>query len=344
MEVLKSFDTRFEVPNSMLKTVEQIEVDEALEFPDFDSLKLEEVTASQITTQITDTSGTEVEDSKSKLKYSLELIWLQCDLIKNTTYFATEVPSAQSCYQSLVKTYKDFLREVPNMDGIPLLRTEDLTFKPIRSYTGGKYRNKKIKSLPKRRKRQKHSKEVTLGEVMDGRVTLQVGNSTLQEVSSEELMRDLKESQKSDYACNIDLEHAKLEEVSCGEMLSTVHTKEPEGGPNRRLKVLLSSNISDKFTFYEASSIASRIAFGNGFIDQSVSEEIEVPSSSYSGNKINVKAALYWDNKRLLTSSIYYLVAKVGPFPVRDVDILPLQGLQYQTGLVSKCMQCFYLR
>lgn len=38
---------------------------------------------------------------------------------------------------------------------------------------------------------------------------------------------------------------------------------------------------------------------------------------------------------RSLTSAIYYIVAKVGHHFLRDIDILPLQGLAWQTDVVS---------
>lgn len=38
---------------------------------------------------------------------------------------------------------------------------------------------------------------------------------------------------------------------------------------------------------------------------------------------------------RILTSSVYYTVAKIGPYVLKDVDMLPLQGEHWQTDQVT---------
>ena len=38
---------------------------------------------------------------------------------------------------------------------------------------------------------------------------------------------------------------------------------------------------------------------------------------------------------RSMNSAIYYIVAKIGNHFLRDIDILPLQGLAWQTNVVS---------
>ena len=42
----------------------------------------------------------------------------------------------------------------------------------------------------------------------------------------------------------------------------------------------------------------------------------------------------YKNSQRILTSCIYYMVAKIGNFILKDVDLLPLQGLTWQTDQV----------
>ena len=40
-------------------------------------------------------------------------------------------------------------------------------------------------------------------------------------------------------------------------------------------------------------------------------------------------------NRCNYTSAIYYIWAKIGNYYLKDVDILPLQGLSWQTNVVS---------
>ena len=40
-------------------------------------------------------------------------------------------------------------------------------------------------------------------------------------------------------------------------------------------------------------------------------------------------------NRCNYTSAIYYIWAKIGNYFLKDVDILPLQGLSWQTNVVS---------
>ena len=40
-------------------------------------------------------------------------------------------------------------------------------------------------------------------------------------------------------------------------------------------------------------------------------------------------------NRQNYTAAIYYTWAKLGDFILKDVDILPLQGLSWQTNVVS---------
>lgn len=258
-EILRTYDSRFEVPASLKEIKNQIDSEQPEELlPDMSNLKLEEVSKEELCRQLT-TRGTEEdsleEDTNEKLKPTLELIRQQCDLLKNATYFATQLSSAEKCYESLCTIYKDFLKEVPKVEGIPVLRTEDLKFKTIKGYTPGKFNNRRIRKIPIRRK-QKHSKEVSLEEFANN--------------FDEE--NQIQESQSSE----INLENAKLEEIPKEELLSNI-TSPTYKKPAQRIKVVLCSNVNKGFVSLETGELRPRVGFGAGYIEEYL--EAESPAS-----------------------------------------------------------------
>ena len=67
-----------------------------------------------------------------------------------------------------------------------------------------------------------------------------------------------------------------------------------------------------------------------------------VECQQWSTNKVVSTSTKYDLNRRNYTSAIYYIWAKIGKYFLKDIDILPLQGLSWQTSVVV--FSCLYNR
>ena len=59
-----------------------------------------------------------------------------------------------------------------------------------------------------------------------------------------------------------------------------------------------------------------------------------LPVVVYDQNKSNEK---YKQMRRIVTSSVYYVIAKIGSYVLKDIDLLPLRDLTWQTDKASIC-------
>ena len=170
----------------------------------------------------------------------------------------------------------------------------------------------------------------------------------MKEISEDTFLREINDNNdyfKSTESISVNLGDAKLEEISDNTFLKDLtgnsqknSQKRPRISTEKKLKLVLCSKLSQGFSSLETTEVKPRIGFGSGYIEEYLEEVDECAKRKKSDCEIEGrrnKLNLYWDNKRMLTSSVYYVVAKTAGMVIRDIDLLPLQGMHWQTGVVS---------
>ena len=257
-DILKAVCNRFLVPATLKEVQEQVIAD-AEEVPDLASMKFEEVTEEEAARAMggkEDEVDPVIEDRGIDLEKALDLLRGQCDLFRNATYYCTSPEAALGSYETLAKVYHNFLQEIPNVRGAPVLRSKDLRFKTLAGTVPRRYKGRVIKPLRPKKRPQKAAKLVSLEEVLP------------------------KEKGKNDVILDDSMEVVcDPKEEECRDRLKGKTT-------TQKIKILLCSRGSDHIrSCYSAGKVANRICFGQGYIVDSRNGGSAEQSCSSSGVK-----------------------------------------------------------